>query len=83
MLGIFIFYDLLLILSEKNPAYQDSNSRPNVSEGYEVSSELLGRPVATEKSTSQMRTGNTRHNSKRVRNFSLSNKRVLKDEITS
>ena len=28
----------------KNPIYRDSNSRPNVSEGYEVTSELPGRP---------------------------------------
>ena len=26
----------------KNPSYRDSNSRPNVSEGYEVTSELPG-----------------------------------------
>ena len=29
----------------KNPVYRDSNSRPNVSEGYEVTSELPGRPT--------------------------------------
>ena len=34
-----------LFFSEKNPVYRDSNSRPNVSEGYEVTSELPGRPV--------------------------------------
>ena len=35
----FIFF------SEKTPVYRDSNSRPNVSEGYVVTSELPGRPV--------------------------------------
>ena len=34
--------------SEKNAVYRDSNSRPNVSEGYQVTSELPGRPVASE-----------------------------------
>ena len=29
----------------KNPVYRGSNSRPNVSEGYEVTSELPGRPA--------------------------------------
>ena len=29
----------------KKPVYGDSNSRPNVSEGYEVTSELPGRAV--------------------------------------
>ena len=33
-LGIFIFY--FLFFSEKNPVDRGSNSRPNVSEGYEV-----------------------------------------------
>ena len=40
-LGIFIF---ILFFSERNPVYRGSNSRPNVSEGYEVTSELPGRP---------------------------------------
>ena len=34
LLGIFIF--IFIFLVRKNPRYQDSNSRPNVSEGYEV-----------------------------------------------
>ena len=33
----FIFY---FIFSEKHPVYRDSNSRSNVSEGYEATSEL-------------------------------------------
>ena len=40
LLGIYLF-----IFSEKNPVYWDSNSRPNVSEGYEVTSELPGHSV--------------------------------------
>ena len=32
-------------LVRKKNSYRDSNSRPNVSEGYEVTSELPGRPV--------------------------------------
>ena len=36
-----------------------------------------------EESTSQMRTDSTRWNSKRLRNFSLLNKGVLKDEDPS
>ena len=32
----------------KNPVYRDSNSRPNMSEGYEVTSELRGRPAHTQ-----------------------------------
>ena len=41
LVGHFFFF------SEKNTAYQDSNSRPNVSEGYyEVASELPGRPIS-------------------------------------
>ena len=39
LVGPFFF------LSEKNPVYRDSNSRPNVSEDYEVTSELPGRPA--------------------------------------
>ena len=31
LLGIYIFF-----LMRKNPSYRDSNLRPNVSEGYEV-----------------------------------------------
>ena len=38
-----LFY--LFIFSEKNPVYRESNSRPNVSEGYEVISEPPGRPA--------------------------------------
>ena len=38
---IFIFYFLV----RKNPVYRDSNSRPNVSEGYVVTSELPGLPA--------------------------------------
>ena len=30
---------------ERNTVYRGSNSRPNVSEGYEVTSELQGRPA--------------------------------------
>ena len=37
------FYVLFLV--RKNPVYRDSNSRPNLSEGYEVTSELPGRPA--------------------------------------
>ena len=36
---IFIFFN------EKNPVLPGSNSRPDVSEGYMVTSELLERPV--------------------------------------
>ena len=43
LLGILFF--IFLFLSEKNPVYRDSNSRPNVSEGYEVTSGLPGRPA--------------------------------------
>ena len=39
-LGIFIFG--FLVFSEKNPVLPGSNSRPNVSEGYEVPTELPG-----------------------------------------
>ena len=35
----------LFILVSKNPVYRDLNSRPNVSEGYEITSELPGRPA--------------------------------------
>ena len=35
-----LFYCYFLV--RKNPVYRDSNSRPNVSEGYEVTSELPG-----------------------------------------
>ena len=31
----------------KNLVYRDSNSRPNLSEGYEVTSELPGRPAVS------------------------------------
>ena len=37
---LFIFY--FLFFSEENPVYRASNSRPNESEGYEVTSELPG-----------------------------------------
>ena len=37
------FFFFLIYFSEKNPVYRDSNSRPNVSEVYEVTSELPGR----------------------------------------
>ena len=40
LLGIFIYF-----LLKKYPVYRDSNSRPNVSEGYEVTSELPGQPA--------------------------------------
>ena len=36
---------LFYFFSVKNPVYRDSNSRPNVSEGYEVTPELPGRPA--------------------------------------
>ena len=39
-LGIFSFS--FLVFSEKNPVYRGSISRPNVSDGYEVTSELPG-----------------------------------------
>ena len=39
--------------------------------------------IAIEESTSQVRTERTRYNSKRVRDFSLPNESVLKDEILS
>ena len=38
------FLSLVDFVSEKNPVDRDLNSRPNVSEGYEVTSELPGRP---------------------------------------
>ena len=38
LVGLFYFY-------LENPVYRDSNSRPNVPEGYEVTSELPGRPA--------------------------------------
>ena len=40
LLGILFYF-----FSEKNPVYRDSKSRPSVSEGYEVTSELPGRPA--------------------------------------
>ena len=43
LLGIFI--SIFYLLVGKNPVYRDSNSRPNVSAGYEVTSELPRRPV--------------------------------------
>ena len=46
LLGIFIFVYLFLV--RKNPVYRDSKPGPNVSEGYEVTSELPGRPVSLE-----------------------------------
>ena len=39
-LGIFILF--FFVFSEKNPVCRESNSRPNVSEGYEVPTELPG-----------------------------------------
>ena len=39
LLGIFFCF------SERNSVYRDSNSRPNMSEGYEVTSKLPGRPT--------------------------------------
>ena len=39
LLGFFFFF-----LGGKKSVYRDLNSRPNVSEGYEVTSELPGRP---------------------------------------
>ena len=41
LLGIFLFY------SKKKFRLPGSNSRPNVSEGYMVTSELPGRPAST------------------------------------
>ena len=38
-------YIYIYIFSEKNPVLPGSNARPNVAEGYEVTSELPGRPV--------------------------------------
>ena len=43
-LGIF-FFNVFSFLVRKNPVYRYSNSRPHVSEGYEVTSELPGRPA--------------------------------------
>ena len=42
-----LFYFIFILLARKIPfqVYRDSNSRPNVSKGYEVTSELPGRPV--------------------------------------
>ena len=37
------FLFLFFFFSQKNLVYRDSNSTPNVSEGYEVTSELPGR----------------------------------------
>ena len=45
LVGHFLFF---IFLVSKNPVYRDLNSRPNVAEGYEVtSSELPGRPAST------------------------------------
>ena len=43
--GAPVFGHFLLFFSQKNPVYRESNSRPNVSEGYEVIPELPGRPA--------------------------------------
>ena len=40
--SVFLFFFFLV---RKNPVYPDSNSRPNMSESYEVTSELPGRPA--------------------------------------
>ena len=45
MFVLFISFYLV----RKNTVYRDSNSRPNVSEGYEVTSELPGRPANNSK----------------------------------
>ena len=45
---LVVVFFLFFFLVSKNPVYRDSNSRPNVAEGYEVtSSELPGRPAST------------------------------------
>ena len=54
-LGIFFFF--FFFFSEKNPVLPESNSRPNVSEGYMVTSQLPGRPARR----SDVFTGITRH----------------------
>ena len=45
------FFFFLPLFSEKTPIYRDLNSRPNVSEGYEVmhTSKLPGRPTTRQK----------------------------------
>ena len=43
--GILCTNGHFFFLVRKNPVYRDSNSCPNVSEGYEVTSELPGRPA--------------------------------------
>ena len=43
LLGISIFISIFSV--RKNPSYRDSNSRPNVSEGYEVTNELPGKKI--------------------------------------
>ena len=40
LLGVFFFF-----FNGKNPVYRESNSRPNVSDGFEVTSELPGQPA--------------------------------------
>ena len=40
LLGILFYF-----IVRKSPCYRDSNTRPDVSEGYEVISELPGRPA--------------------------------------
>ena len=43
-----VWHFFIYFLVSKNPVYRDSNSRPNVAGGYEVtSSELPGRPAST------------------------------------
>ena len=54
-LGIFFFF--FFFFSETNPVLPESNSRPNVSEGYMVTSQLPGRPARR----SDVFTGITRH----------------------
>ena len=36
LLGILFFIFIFYFLVRRNPSYRDSNSRPNVSEGYEA-----------------------------------------------
>ena len=43
--GHFFIPIFMYFLVRENPVYRDSNSRPNVAEGYEVTSELPGRPT--------------------------------------
>ena len=44
LMGLHYLLNIYLFLVRKIPVYRDSNSRNNVPECYEVTSELPGRP---------------------------------------